>query len=194
MQESGTIYHERAARIPLKGNAGLDAALARVLFVGEDNPQSRLDCHALWDVPAKGRHDAAGLRLRRDILQVTPEVYRACWRTNLSLGGDWEAAFARLRRREIVSAKAPWRTIVCLGRKVCTLMGVDMPGISHEPVQLMNLAPGDPGDLHHTTVLVGLPHPSGRNLYYNSAANRRDALETIKRHTAQAIPWGLTHG
>jgi hypothetical protein len=135
---------------------------SRVLLVGEDNPQSVDPKHALYCYPS----GCAGNRLQEDILQMAASGYLALWRTNLCTPA-WSLVAARKRASELLDTAAPWELVVMLGRKVTSVF--DKVCGELEPT---------PPFSHHSWgrfTLVHIPHPSGRNLVWNSEANRSRA-------------------
>lgn len=146
----------------------------KILFVGEDNPQSSDPFFALWPAPER----CAGDRLCNVILRIPEDWYTACWRTNLCHDGPWSTKRARERAKLLLTAEnVPWTTIVVLGAKVAKIVGsvIDLHATGGE---LKPFRPVTHGNGH----VVYLPHPSGRNLAYNSQAvrdNARDALRTL---------------
>lgn len=158
-------------------------ACARVLFLGEDNPQSAAPQHALYPLPA----GCAGNRFCNDILAVRASTYLATWRTNLC-NPAWLTKNARERAVDLIKHDVPWDVIVLLGakvRKVFEPMGAKDTFAYRE----VRLQLGDSPTESKVFRLVSLPHPSGRNLVWN---DRRMALKAreLLREVAPDYPWG----
>lgn len=129
------------------------------VLVGMNNPISQRPEHALYPAPA----GCAGHRLWSVLHEETGCGLRAYLeafeRVNV-LVGSWDRSRAREAARGLRSRLAG-RTILLLGREV------------HRAFE----APTDVELLdcywEGETVLYLLPHPSGRNLWYNKESNRR---------------------
>lgn len=129
----------------------------KILLVGELNPYGSNPEYALYPYPAH----ASGNRLRK-ILGLSLAAYlNEHDRVNLC-GGTWSSRAARLKAREILETRAPGSGVVLLGTKVAHAFDVAYPG----------------GVVHVTPRglrLLVLPHPSGRNLVWNTPEMATDA-------------------
>ncbi|MGN6108968.1 MAG: hypothetical protein ACTHU0_27930 [Kofleriaceae bacterium] len=158
------------------------AAAASVLLVGEDNPLSAAPEHALFPYPA----GCSGWRLCNKILDVSRRTYLATWRTNLCVG-KWSKLAARTRSIQLLRHDVPWSTLVLLGRKVhdafAHILPADAPrGPFSSAEATTRYMSGDQTELERTFRLVFLPHPSGRNLVWNTpgaSANARALLAEV---------------
>lgn len=166
------------------------AACARVLLVGEDNPQSSRPEHALFPYP----QGCAGNRLQDQILQLPRAQYLALWRTNLC-NPTWSRRAAEGRSIHLLAHDVPWDVVVLLGRKVADVFAyMRDDGISffdsfgHEVRYMSGPAIGT----SRTFRIISLPHPSGRNLIWNQpgpAATARARLADV----APTLGWGRAH-
>lgn len=160
-------------------------ACGRVLLLGEDNPQSSDPRHALYPLPA----GCAGSRLQDRILDVGMAPYLATWRTNLC-SPRWSLSQARLRARALISRAAPWDIIIALGAKVAHVMGELTTVGTRYPKWTpftVRTAVNDGVNQDVPTPLlrvVYLPHPSGRNLVWNSG----DAVSTARHLIREVVP------
>lgn len=129
----------------------------RPVIVGMNNPVSVRPEHALYPHPP----GCAGYRLWKmlhDYTGASRGVYtRGFERMNL-VTGVWSTIRAR-ERAERLRAEMTGRTVLLLGEEVRRAVGVD---------RLL----ADP-QLWCGVTWRQLPHPSGRNPWYNDAANRR---------------------
>lgn len=128
----------------------------RVAIVGMNNPYGPSPRHALWPDPP----GCTGWRLWKMTEARTgatqTDYCRAFHRYNLVSGGQWSAAEARVRWQVMEQDLTEnFDTIVLLGAAVRRAVGAE--------VDL----------LHISRSLVCIPHPSGRNLWYNSPLNVR---------------------
>jgi hypothetical protein len=188
----------RAVREPLDGEIPHVSPTRRILLVGEDNPQSVADEHALYPAP----YGCAGHRLQSAILAIDEMRYLSIWRTNLCLGERWSAAKAHARAEILLglrmsltttspSSDTPWRTIVILGSKVAGVFSRILPsGAPFEPFTRYRWAPGD-------VDIVALPHPSGRCQVWNDRRRAVDARQIMRAvesveggPVCGATPWG----
>lgn len=140
-------------------------ACRKVLFLGEDNPQSSDPFFALYPAPER----CAGDRLCNYILRMPEDNYLACWRTNLCHDGPWNLRRARARADVLLGQHTPWGVIVVLGAKVAKIAGKCV-GIELEPFKAYETMSG---------YIVYLPHPSGRNLVWNSRDMREKARDLL---------------
>jgi hypothetical protein len=153
----------------------------QLLLVGEDNPQSSAEEHALYPYPV----NCAGERLCNRIFAM-PRTghYLSIWRTNLC-NTRWTDKQAGKRAWELLSQDAPWTKLVLLGRKVAKV---------YEPICNISLEPFAIGRIdtgHRVFTVVSLPHPSGRCREWNdpnSFERARDVMRTI----APDIAWGAS--
>jgi len=161
----------------------------RVLLLGEDNPQSDDPTRALWAAPT----GVAGERLQSKILQLGHATYYGLWRTNLC-SPTWNRAAAEERAAIVLSTGwTPWTTVVCLGRKVSTVvggaLGQHLDTWSWYPwwKEVDDWASCELADFHVS--IVSLPHPSGRTRDWNDPANFGRALDLL-REVAPQVPFG----
>ena len=166
------------------GNVGM---LCNVLMLGEDNPQSADPRHALFPYPP----GCAGHRLM-EILGLTTEEHLGLWRTNLCCP-SWSKKQARERAAVMTGQDVPWRTIVCLGRKVSDVMaehtGLSLPAWStaFAPYTRPLVVQGG-ATITRTFTVVSLPHPSGRNMIWNDRLRWSDA-RMLMRSVDPGGPW-----
>lgn len=164
---------------------------AKVLLLGEDNPQSAALEHALYDYPP----GCAGHRLRTKILGLAESTYLSLWRTNLC-NPTWSLPAARARAEDVVYGDHPWSTIIMLGRKVATAVDDAI----RARIKRNGAVPGfrDLEPFTHTTVtgsdgcgvtLVSIPHPSGRSRAWNVPTNMLVARGLLY-DVLPSIPWG----
>jgi hypothetical protein len=137
-----------------------------LLLVGEDNPYSDDPAHALMHLP----RGAAGDRLRRH-LGLRDATYAALEKQNLC-ARRWRLADARARAWDLTVQRQG--VIVALGVKV--RRAFDVPAVFGV-------------ERHRDLVIIGFPHPSGRNLVWNLASTRVLALRLLREH-APWVPWG----
>lgn len=160
-----------------------DVACSRLLFVGENNPQSEDKRHALYPHNSK----AAGARLM-GILGLQRSTYLSVWRTNLcggyaKRGSDrvmsetWDSKDAMHRALDLTCVTSPpWSTIVLLGRKVGSVALINRPKFFEMSVV-------------HGTTFVCLPHPSGLCREWNDPINH-ELARAIMRSAAPGVPFG----
>lgn len=136
----------------------------RPLLVGELNPYGPDQRFALYPSPP----GSAGDRLCRLILRLDPGEYlRRFERANLCTG-RFSASEARHAAQQIRLGE---RWTVLLGRRVA-----DAFRRAHAiPLEPMTV------DDRPEVRLVVLPHPSGRNLYWNDPANFERCRELLRR-------------
>lgn len=150
-----------------------------MILIGEDNPYGAEPEFALYCYPP----GCAGYRLRR-ILGLPQHQYLALRRTNLCVGG-WSTKAARTRAWDLLSAgdpTAPSAVMILLGRKVTEAFEkVALDGATLDPFSTKTCCPG--------TILVSLPHPSGRNLIWNQPW-ARDRARQLLREVAPEVGWG----
>ncbi len=189
MTDTLHLEHQGAHRTAFRGSP---EACARVLLVGEDNPQSQDPRHALFPYP----EGCAGNRLMEKIFGLRRLAYLAIWRTNLC-NQRWSTKAARARARALLDGYAPWSVIVMLGRKVADAFGdVIEDGERHrfDPFhggELRTPCGQDPWGQYvmKTIELVHLPHPSGRCRIWNQPGAAADARKLLSE-LEPGIPWG----
>lgn len=133
-----------------------------VLLVGEDNPYGSDPGYALYPLP----ENASGDRLSKLLGLSHHEYLRAYDRVNLC-SRRWGMAEARATAQNI-SMGGHWR-VVLLGAKVCSAFGVP-----YAPLTLVRER------------YAVVPHPSGRNLFWNLPGNRARFTEFAR--SAQLLP------
>jgi hypothetical protein len=157
-----------------------------ILLIGEDNPQSSAPEHALYPLPS----GCAGNRLCDRIFAVPRATYLATWRTNLC-NPTWSRKAARNRAMNLVVASAPWRAIVLLGSKVTQTFNKAF----ERELALGGRGPMAPFTHARATVddaeflFVSLPHPSGKNLFWNDSKNAVAARRMLG-DLLPGYPWG----
>ena len=125
----------------------------RTVILGMNNPYSERPEFALYPYPPR----SAGARLFRLLLRRVPDVTRAEYlrafeRRNLVEGREWDKRAAKNAAR-VTRLQLRGRKVVVLGREVSAALGL-VP-LLIEPVRLDG------------AVYRQLPHPSGRNHFYN---------------------------
>lgn len=143
----------------------------RPLLLGMNNPLSDDPEFDLYPYPA----GSAGYRLWRLLPEGTSRAqYLAAFdRRNLLRAREWSAAEAR-RAAQALLPDLVGRLVVVLGTEVRSALG--LPKV--EPLSINeSWLPGSPAQLRW----VALPHPSGRNLWYNNEANRLRASDLLER-------------
>lgn len=165
-------YQLFAAREPIAGNGDPGN---RILFLGEDNPQSTLREHQLFDHPPY----CAGHRLRSAILRVPRSVYLSCWRGNLC-SPAWSEMQAAETASQVFDGYATWRVVVMLGRKVARVMAK-----THLVPAMRPFSRRACGSI----TFVSLPHPSGQCRDWNEARAYTRALAAM-RSAAPSVAWG----
>jgi len=169
---------------------GVPESAGRLLLLGEDNPISMAPEHALYPLP----EGCAGNRLCDRILAVSRQTYLAIWRTNLCVE-KWSRKAARNRAMNLVVSSAPWRTVILLGSKVTQIFNKafenELAGGSSS-VGRGKIAPFtharatvDDADF----LFVSLPHPSGRNPFWNDPRNAVAARRLLAEIVPE-YPWG----
>lgn len=172
-------FNGAARQVKVTGHP-TDGNTRQILLVGEDNPLSAADEHALYPYPP----NCAGERLCNRVFALpwTAE-YLAMWRTNLCVG-SWSDKQAGRRAWELLAQDAPWSKLVLLGRKVA---GIFEPICNTKSLESFSIARIDTG--HRTFTVASLPHPSGRCREWNNAANYERA-RGVMRALAPDIAWG----
>lgn len=130
----------------------------RPILLGMADPHSRDPAHALFPDPP----GCAGWRLWKmmdSAAGVTPEYYATNFdRRNLCLT-EWDRGLAVVAAAELRGAVRPGDRVVLLGLEVWKSFLLGPPKRPRE--KLVDVA-----EWYY------LPHPSGRNLYYNDAMER----------------------
>ena len=142
------------------------------VIIGMNNPYGADPRFALYPLPV----GSAGGRLY-GMLQEATGIGRQAYletfeRVNL-VDGPWKAAAARERAAQL----RPWligRHVILLGRAVQAAFGIDADPLA-EVVRTISVIP------RFETVYHAVPHPSGRNLWYNNPANREAAKALLAR-------------
>lgn len=136
------------------------------LLIGENNPVSLRPGHELYPLPegcAGNRlwHMLSDAHRRRRGKILLPSRYLAAFeRRNLVRAKSFDARTARAMALEMqMELFGSGRRIVCLGRKV-------QHAFSLPPLQPLEMATIGGSRWY------AVPHPSGRNLWYNDEANR----------------------
>lgn len=138
-----------------------------LLFVGLDNPQSSDPRYALWPSPA----GCAGHRLLMMMQRAWPDFktsgYLRIARTNLFPIGMCPRAFRtsalRIAGEHLVNQTRgkPDLRVVLFGTEVADAV---IGGMKYKPLKFVVM---------EETSYVFVPHPSGRNRYYNNEMNSR---------------------
>lgn len=140
----------------------------RPLLVGMNNPLSEHPRFALYPAPA----GCTGWRIWQLVADVMTdnEYLRGYERTNLVSGRRWSAAAAReaapLLRQRLVGRRS-----IIFGKETASHLGLN------------NLERGTWNAAAENGQVALLPHPSGRNLWYNTEENR----ETARRVLLEAL-------
>ena len=159
--------------------------MSRPILIGMNNPLSLRPGHELYPAP----EGCTGHRLWQLLHSRTGasrlQYIDAFERRNLVRGRAWDRLTARVRAHEMVcELRGSGRTIVLLGGSVREAFDWALSNASapHEVVG-MALWSGEPTEtlpklLVHPQEVAGctwrqVPHPSGRNLWYNDPENRK---------------------
>ena len=134
----------------------------RILLVGEYNPHSRADAHALLPTP-KG---ATGDRLRRIIGVSTSQYMRAFDRTNLLMTPRWDGKLAR----QVADGLTHTRRIL-LGARVAAAHGLKFLPFHRFLVVY-------PFKQYRALIL---PHPSGLCRIWNERGAAKAARDAVAR-------------
>lgn len=138
------------------------------IIIGMNNPISTRPGHELYPAP----EGCTGWRLWR-MLNARTGASRVQYldtfeRRNVVLARGWNRVEARARAYEIVQElRDTGRTVVLLGRAVQEAFNYAMPGALPLPPLLIH-----PQESCGCTWRQ-VPHPSGRNTWYNSEENRK---------------------
>lgn len=139
--------------------------MERVLIVGEHNPHSRDDRHALHPHPP----GAAGARLCK-ILGMAPCEYLETFdRVNLLKTAKWDRKKAHDAAQNLTHARR-----ILLGANVAAAHGLKF--LPFERFQLYTFGPRPT-----TTDVLVLPHPSGRCRIWNDKASTEAARAAVKQ-------------
>lgn len=129
------------------------------VILGSTNPRSKDPAHALWPDPP----GCSGHRLWTmiyDVCGMTAAEYVETYDRRNLLVGTWCGERAVAAAKDFVP-RCRGRTVVMLGVDVARAIGFDPdPGVKKEKFD---------ATWYH------IPHPSGRNAYYNDAMNRWNA-------------------
>jgi hypothetical protein len=140
----------------------------RPLLIGMDNPVSQRPEHALYPHPV----GCTGWRLWKMVCLVREmERHQYCAqleRMNL-VTGSWNMAVARKAAADLLfSGRLDDRNMCLLGTDVWRAFGL--------PLAVPACGSHRAGS---TTTFYRVPHPSGRNLWYNDVQNRRQVGRLI---------------
>lgn len=124
----------------------------RAVLVGMNNPLSLAEGHELYPHPSGCSGWRLWQLLRRRVPQVSRRDFLAAFERHNLVRGPWSADLARRRARDL---RLLWRgrTVVVLGEAVRGAF--DLPRELILPVR------------RDDVVWRQLPHPSGRNLWFN---------------------------
>lgn len=150
----------------------------RPLILGMNNPISSAPEHALFPAPEGCTWHRLWVMLH-DRTQASRGAYlQAFERRNLVLGRRWSPVMAREAAGPLIEElRGSGRTVVVLGAEVRDALR--LPRLLIKPQEL------------HGVVWRQLPHPSGRNLWFNNPENRELAcllLEELYRASCQPDP------
>lgn len=156
---------------PYRNAASGRPAWPHPLLVGMNNPLSRDPQYALYPDPP----NCTGWRIWQLLdPAMTPDEYLEAYeRTNLVEGLAWSSERARMNASRIRDLMTGRRTVL-FGAEVRSAMG----WAKRELMVWYGLAGGGQ--------FVLLPHPSGRNLWFNDARNRAAAARIL--HEALSRP------
>jgi hypothetical protein len=131
----------------------------RPIILGMNNPLGPDPHYALWPDPP----GCAGWRLWKMLSDVSGAGKRqyisAFDRRNILSSQTWAGREAREAGGRVWAEVAPGQLVVVLGRQVEWALGLERGPLIH------------PREVRDVTVRL-VPHPSGRNLFYNEPANR----------------------
>lgn len=101
-------------------------------------------------------------------------------------GDRFPIARAKRAAKKIKSGWWTYSTVILCGSRVAKAFGIDGPAMSwHDAVKMVETK--HEIMFHHVRVLL-LPHPSGCNIFYNSALKR--AMACIEIHRAMGVDIG----
>lgn len=135
--------------------------IQKPVLIGQNNPVSQAPGHELYPYP----EGCTGHRLWKMLQERLPHVSRRSYldtfeRRNLVTGKQWSSALGRQEAERLFAHFwGSGRTVVLLGEDVRRAFG--------HPRLLLN------PQLIGGTTWRQIPHPSGRNLWYNSKNHRR---------------------
>lgn len=141
-----------------------------IVLVGECNPYGPDPRFALYDLPI----GCAGWRLRTVVLGLSERSYAALARVNLC-DTVWSLKAARSVAERLLETHD---VLVLLGRNVSKAFGYDGSVFSWGRVQT-----------GANSILVRLPHPSGRCREWNAEDSVPRARALLK-NIAPSVPWG----
>lgn len=132
----------------------------RPILLGQNNPLSSRPEHALFPHPPGCTGHRLLELLRKRLPEVTRQQYLAAFdRRNLICGRDWNNGDARIAAAALVAElRHGERTVLALGEAV--RLALDLPRRLLHPIRRDGV----------TWRL--LPHPSGRNRWYNEEFSR----------------------
>lgn len=160
--------------------------MKKPLLLGMNNPLSDDPHYDLYPYP----DGSAGHRL----WQLMPEgmtrgeYLRAFDRRNLLRAREWSAPAAR-RAAAALLPELHGRVVVVLGTEVRAALG--LPKVLPLTRQEARLPLGAAGDRVVRFEWVALPHPSGRNYWYNDDANREAARALLSELVAHGAAGGM---
>jgi hypothetical protein len=139
----------------------------RPVIVGMNNPHSDDPKFDLMPFPS----GSAGHRLWKMLDDVRPTWRRdycdKFMRINLLRATTWNLAAAREQLSCVLEAIPDGSTVLLLGRDVQRVFQVSTEPMARER--------------RHNLNLVSVPHPSGRNLWYNDPKNRKRVGRLLER-------------
>lgn len=150
------------------------------LLVGMNNPYGADPKYALYPHPplsAGGRfyalvEEAVGLS--------RGEYVKRFDRINV-VDGPWSMQLARKRAPLLMVMVQDYRQVILLGRDVQNAFGMHDIAPMHERSVIVRLVP------RIETTFYCIPHPSGRNQWYNDPANRGSVIELIRRLLSDGV-------
>ena len=150
------------------------------LLLGMNNPLSDDPEFDLYPYP----EGSAGYRLWKLLPEGTARAqYLAAFdRRNLLRARQWSAAEARVAAQALLPELAG-RLVVVLGSDVRAALGLSKVA----PLSLNESWLHPSPDFSMMLRWVALPHPSGRNLWYNNKANRLRASDLLERIMRGAV-------
>lgn len=150
---------------------------AKTILLGMNNPLSADPSHALYPYPPGCTGNRIYAMIRERVPGLTEDQYLEAFdRRNMLVGEDWNLTAARLAAPKIWES-ARGRRIIMLGAAVADAMRV------------RNRAPlywHDHADVQYALV----PHPSGRNRWYNEGDQRSAASRFLADAYLASAPVG----
>ncbi len=155
---------------------------ARVVIVGEQVGKTGGEPLDGKDSKGRERRNGSGWRFAR-LLGTTPSVLKtlpSVLLTNLFSAPrkKWDKVGADIRAVEIMDSHRDARLWILLGSKVAEAFGMEKTTL--RPYALMT---PDRGEI----LFIHVPHPSGRNLFWNSEYQRRKAKKLLRALIAEAL-------